>query len=72
MCGLISLNYRLLILKSLKVASSEKQGLQYGTVRKYGTIHLNFWQEVRYTCTVRLFCNGTGTARSYGTLQELN
>ena len=37
------------------------QGWQYGTVR------LNFCQEVRYAGTVRFFCNGTGTLCWYGT-----
>ena len=39
------------------------QGWQYGTVRRYGTVRLNFCQEVRYAGTVRFFCNGTGTLR---------
>ena len=44
-----------------------QQGWQYGTVRRYGTVRLNFCQEVRYAGTVRFFCNGTGTLRWYGT-----
>ena len=56
MCGLSSLIYTLVILKSLKVASS-KQGLQYGTVRKYIT------PQFLLKSTVRLPCNGTGTVR---------
>ena len=41
---------------------SPSQGWQYDTVRMYGTVRLNFCDEVRYAGTVRLFCNGTGTA----------
>ena len=38
-----------------------KQGWHYGTVR------LNFCEEVRYSGTVCFFCNVTGTVRRYGT-----
>ena len=44
------------------------QRWQYGTVRRYDTVRLNFCLEVRYAGTVRFFCNGTGTVRWYGTL----
>ena len=37
MCELRSLIYKLVISKSVKVASSLKKGFQYGTARKYGT-----------------------------------
>ena len=57
MFELRSLIYRLVILKTIKVASSQKQGWQYGTVRKYGT------PQFLLKGTVRLFCNGTGTVR---------
>ena len=53
----------------------DQQGWQYGTVRRYGTVRLNFCQEVRYAFfvmvrvryvgTVRLLCDGTGTVRWY-------
>ena len=47
--------------------------VRIGTVRRYGTVRLNFCQEVRYAGTVRFFCNGTvrlfrkgtGTVRWY-------
>ena len=57
MCELGSLIYRLVISKSVKVASSYKQGWQCGTVC------LNFCYEVWYAGTVRLFCDGPGTVR---------
>ena len=66
MCELRSLINRRVISKSVKVANSEKQGWQYGTVRKYDT------PQFLLRRTVRLFCNGTGTVRWYGTLQKLN
>ena len=66
MYELRSLIYRQVILKSVKVASSQKQGWQNGTVLKYGTA------QFLLRSTVRLFCNGTGTVRWYGTLQKLN
>ena len=34
---------------------------------RYGTVHLNFCEEIRYAGTVRFFCDGTGTVRRYGT-----
>ena len=68
MCEFRLLIYRLVILKSVKVASSWKQEWQYVTVRKYGMVHFSFWQEVRYAGTVRLFWNErvryVGTVRS--------
>ena len=51
MCELRSLIYRLVILKSVKVASSLKQEWHYRTVRNYGTVRLNFCKEVRYAST---------------------
>ena len=36
--------------------SIDKQGWQYGTVRKYGTVGSIFRQIVRYACTVRNYC----------------
>ena len=41
------------------------QGWQYSTVRWYGTVRLNFCEEVRYAATVRFFCDGTGTVCWY-------
>ena len=66
MCELRLLICRLVISKSVKVASSLKKGGPYGTVRKYGTPQ--FLQKVWCTGTVHLFCNVTGTVRWYGTL----
>ena len=71
MCEFRSLIYRLVISKSVKVASSKKQGWRYGTVRKYGAVYLNVCLEIRYAGMVRLFCNGKGTVRYYGKLQKL-
>ena len=34
---------------------------------RYGTVRLDFCYEVRYAGTVRLFCNGRGMVRWYGT-----
>ena len=63
MCELRSLIYRLVILKSVKVASSWKQEWQYGTVRyasifaeKYGTL-------VRYAFFVMVRVRYIGTIR---------
>ena len=39
-----------------------------GSTLRYGTVRLNFCLEVRYAGPVRLFCNGKGTVRWYGTL----
>ena len=44
-----------------------RMAIRYASIfaKRYGTL-------VRYVGTVRLFCNGTGTVRWYGTLQKLN
>ena len=42
---------------------------RYGTLVRYAFFVM---ERVRYVGTVRLFCNGTGTVRWYGTLQKLN
>ena len=69
MCKLKSLIYRLVISKSVKVASSQKQGWQYGTYVRYGTPQFLLRSTVRFFCngtgTVRLFLKGTGTVRWY-------
>ena len=48
MCELKSLIHRLVISKYVKVASSWKQEWQHGTIRRYGTVRLNFCWKVRY------------------------
>ena len=58
MCELRSLIYRLVISKSVKVAVSKKQEWLYGT------------PQFLFRSTVRLICNGAGTVRWYGTLQN--
>ena len=60
------MNFKM-ISKKKKKRKGHHQGWQYGTVRWYGTVRLNFCKEVRYAGTVRLFCNGTGAVRWYGT-----
>ena len=60
MCELISLIYRLVISKSVKVASSKKQEWQYGApqfllkVRYAGTVRFFGMVRVRYVGTVRI------------------
>ena len=79
MCELKSLIFRLVISKSVKFASRQKQGWQYGTVRKYvryasifgkkyGTlVRYAFFVVVWYVGTVR-FKNWT-EVRYAGTVQ---
>ena len=55
MWELRSLIYRLVISKSLILASSQKQEQQYSTVIKYSAVRLSFFYEVRYAGTVLFF-----------------
>ena len=70
MCELRSLNYRLVISKSVQVASSLKKGWQYGTVRKYGTPQFLLKSSVCWYGTPFLKWYGYGTLQNlkYGTL----
>ena len=73
MCDLRLLIYRLVISKSVKVASSLKQGWQYGMVCKYDMVRLNICSGVRYAGTIRLFLQwyGYGTLVRYASKIEL-
>ena len=66
MCELRSLINRRVISKSVKVANSEKQGWQYGTVRKYGTPQFLLRRTVRWYGTpffVMVLVRYVGTVR---------
>ena len=65
-----SLIYRLVISKSVKVASSLKKGWQYGTVRKYGRYASIFAK--KYVTLVRYAFFATVRLRYVGTVRFKN